>query len=146
MCEADSFAVPGPGHEEVAVLALDDCGVGVLAGLVFEGREHLEVLAVGADGEVERGSVFSVVVVDENDVAVAETDGVDAGVWIGKVEWVGLSPGDAVVEGVGGADTTDVRGGAGVETEMIFVKGDDGGLDDSGGVLLTVGCVRWRSR
>ena len=134
--EADAFAVPGVGDVEFAVFALDDGGIGVLAGLVFESGEDFEVLAVGADGEIEWGSACGGVVVDEDDAAVAEAYGVDAGVGVGEVGGVGLGPGEAVVEGVGDADAADVGGGAGVEAEMFFAERDDGGLDDSGDVFV----------
>ena len=120
---------------EVRVSALNDGGVGVFAGLVFEGLEQGKVFAVFAYGEVEGGASGGGVVVDEDDAAVAEAYGVDAGVGVGEIERVGLAPGDAVVEGVGGADMGDVAGGAGVEAQVVFAEVDDGGLDDSGDVL-----------
>lgn len=136
--EADALSVPGVSRVEVAVFILNDGRIGVLAGLVFEGGEDLEVLSVGADGEVERGAVFGAVVEDEHGATVAKTDGVDAGVGVGKVDGVGLGPCDAVVEGVGHADACDVGGGTGIEAEMLLTQRYDGGLNDSVDVFLCV--------
>jgi hypothetical protein len=55
---ADAGALPCPGSREGAVALLDDGGVGVFAGSVFEGGEVVEVFAVAADGEVERGAAL----------------------------------------------------------------------------------------
>src|SRR5487761_685662 len=106
--ETDALSVPGVGDVELAVFALNDGGIGELAGLVFEGGEDLEVLSVGADGEVERGAVFGAVVVDENNATVAEADGVDAGVRVGDIDGMGLRPGEAVIEGVRDTDVSDI--------------------------------------
>ena len=52
---ADAFALPGIGGVEIAVAGLDHGRIGELtAGLGFESVEEAEVLAIGADGEVER--------------------------------------------------------------------------------------------
>ena len=77
---------------------MNDGGIGVFAGLVFEGVEDSEVVAVGADGEIERCAALGGVVVDEDDASIAEADGIDAGVGVGQVGGMGLRPGEAVVE------------------------------------------------
>ena len=96
--EADSFPVPGIGDVEIAVSALNDCGIRVFAGLIFKGVEHFEVLSIGADGEVERRTVFGAVVVDENDASIAKTDSIDAGVGIENINRMGLRPCESVIE------------------------------------------------
>lgn len=77
---------------------MNDGGIGVFAGLVFEGIEELEVIAVETDGEIERCAALGGVVVDEDDASIAEADGIDAGVGVGQVDGMGLRPGEAVVE------------------------------------------------
>ena len=42
----DRSSVPGVGHLKIAIGCLDDGWIGILAGLVFEGPEHLEVLSI----------------------------------------------------------------------------------------------------
>jgi hypothetical protein len=66
--------------------------------LVFQGFEDFEVFPVCADGETERSSALGTVVVDEDDAAVSECYGVDAGVGAGEVGGVGWRPGEAVIE------------------------------------------------
>ena len=131
----DGFALVGVGHLEIAVGGLDEGGVGEFAGLVFEGAKHGEVFKIGGDGEVKWGAAGGSVVVDEDNAAIAERDGVYVGVGVGDFEGAGLGPGDAEVVGVGDADA-DAGGeerGAGVEAEVFAAEGDNGWLDDAGG-------------
>ncbi len=131
----DGFAVVGVGHFEVAVGCLDEGGIGVFTGLVLKSAEHGEVFSVGGDGEVEGGASAGGVVVKEDDTAIAEGDGVYAGVGVGYFEGAGLGPGDAEVVGIRDGDARGKSGGAGVEAEVLAAEGDYGGLNDSGGVL-----------
>lgn len=137
--EANALPVPGVGHVEFAGFALNDRGIRVLARLIFQGVEDFEVFAIGADGEIERSSALGGVVVDEDDAAVSESYGVDAGVGVGEVGGMGLRPGEAVIERVRHADATYIGCGAGVEAQMFVAKRDNGGLDDSGDVLGLTG-------
>ena len=101
----DGEALPGVGDVEVAGGGLDDGGVGELGGGVFEGAKELEVFAVAGDSEVQGGSSLCGVVEDEDDAAVAEGDGVQAGVVAGEIEEVDGGPGEATIEGVGDGAT-----------------------------------------
>src|SRR2546428_13484627 len=84
--EANALSVPGVGHVEFTGFALNDGGIRVLAGLVFQSRKDFEVFPIGADGEIERRSALGAVVVDEDDAAGSESYGVESGV---GVRWVG---------------------------------------------------------
>lgn len=94
----NSLPVPSVGYVEFAGFALNDGGIRVLGGLVLQSGEDFVVFSVGADREVERSSALGAVVVDEDDAAVSESYGVDAGVGVGEIGGVGVRPGEAVVE------------------------------------------------
>ena len=56
---------------EVAVAALNNCRIGILARPLLKNPEHFEVFAISAHREVKRGTIFNGVIVDENDAPVA---------------------------------------------------------------------------
>jgi hypothetical protein len=96
--ETNALSVPSVSDVEIAAFALNDGRIGILSGFVFEGFEDIEVIAIGADGEVERRAACGGVVEDEDDASVAEADGINAGVGVGQIGGMSLCPRDAVTD------------------------------------------------
>ena len=97
--------------------------------------ENAEVLAIGADGEVERRTAFCGVVEDEYDAAVAQTDSVEAGIRVGQIERVDGRPVEPFVFRIGDTDFGDLRSRSGVKAQSAVLKADHGGLDDAVGAV-----------
>ena len=118
-------------------------GYEIFAGIGFESLEDAEVFAIGADGEVQRRAALGGVVEDENDAAIAESYGIEAGVGVGEIEGVNGAPVQAGVGGIGDADFGDLFGGTGVETKGAVFEANDGRLDDAIGAGC---CGSWAGR
>ena len=131
--KSDGLAPPGVGHEQIAVGCLDDRGVRELAWSLFESFEDLEVLPIGTDCEIERRACVVAVVEGEDDAAVSEADGIDAGVGVGQGDEVDGAPCFSIVEGVGDCDARGSSAAAGIEAQMMSGEEDDRGLDDADG-------------
>ncbi len=89
------------------------------------------MFAIGADGEVQRRAALGGVVKDENDAAVGESNGVEAGIGVGEIEGVNGGPVKAGVGGIGDADFGDLFGGTGVHAKRAVFEANDGRLDDA---------------
>ena len=86
MNKADRLAVPCVGDVKIAVAALDRGGVGVFPGLIFEGVEYFEVLAILADSEVQGSASRSDVIEDQHHAAILEGYCINARVGIGDID------------------------------------------------------------
>ena len=77
----DALAFPGVGDVDQALAGLDDGGVGeFLPGLVFERQRRVPVLAVPGHGDVEGTAALSGVIINQELAAIAQGDGINAGI------------------------------------------------------------------
>ena len=118
----------------VAIATLDHGRIRIFAGITFQNVKNVEVFTIGADSQVERSAAFGGVVENEQDTAIGQRDGVNAGVRVWKIESMNGGPVDAAVVRIGDADFGDLLGGAGVETQSSVLQTDDGGLNDAIGL------------
>jgi hypothetical protein len=77
------FTIPGVGYVYAAIGPLDDGRVGEFAGLGFEGEKVVPFIAGGAYSQIQRSASLLSVIVDQEDPAIFEPDGVDTAIGIG---------------------------------------------------------------
>lgn len=95
----NALAFPGISDVGEAVRGLDDGGVRVFAGGVFEDGSFTPGFAVPGNADNEWGPAARCRVVDQKMASVAEGDGIDAGAWVRESGRGHFAPGLAAVFG-----------------------------------------------